>query len=144
MKDDDSNEIEKPKRATKPDGPPPTQFSDLMATVSSGDFDALVTRKLRELIEACEETGGTGKLAVTIAIKRENRMMVVKPTIKATLPVKSVDADMFFIDEHARLQKDDPRQARLRFTAPKAERVIDLSTKKQPPKGGDITPDPKD
>ena len=34
--------------------PPPTNFSDLMATVSGGDFDAEVTKDLRDAIAAGE------------------------------------------------------------------------------------------
>lgn len=137
MDDNESNEKPKAKRGTE-EGPPPTQFSDLMGTISSGEFDANVTKKLRQLIEAVEETGGSGKLTVTIAVKKEKRMLVVKPGFKATLPELGVDSDMFFVDENSRLTKSDPKQMRIKFASPKGGgTVIDLSGKK--PK----SPEPK-
>lgn len=126
----DDNETDKPKRGTKYQGPPPTQFSDLMTTVSGGEFDANVTTDLRDLIAAVNETGGSGTLTVTLKVKKDKRMVVVKPTHKTTLPKPAVDADMFFVDEHERLTKDDPKQTRLKFASPKGGgNVIDLSKK---------------
>ena len=116
---------------TRTEGPPPTTFSDLMATVSGGEFDAEVTKELRAAIEASVESGGSAVLNIKLVIKKENRMVVFKPTHKATLPKKAVDADMFFVDENGRLTKDDPKQTKLRFTGKGSGRVIDIS--KKPP-----------
>lgn len=129
MSDDDETETTKTKKA-KDEGPPPTQFSDLMGTISGGEFDANTTRKLRQLIDAVETTGGSGTLTVTIKVKKENRMLVVKPSFKATLPEPAVDSDMFFVDENSRLTKNDPKQLRIKFAPSKGGgAVIDLPKK---------------
>lgn len=127
---DDSDDKTTAKRGKAKDGPPPTQFSDLMTTVSGGEFDANVTSDLRDLIAAVNETGGSGTLTVTLKVKKEKRMVVVKPTHKTALPKPAVDADMFFVDEHERLTKDDPKQTRIKFASPKGGgTVIDLNKK---------------
>ena len=134
----DDNDTEKPKRAAaKKDGPPPTEVSELIESISGGEFNATASKKLAQLIEACEATGGSGQLVITLKVKKENRMLVIRPTFKGTLPELAVDSDMFYVDEHSRLTKNDPKQMRIKFapSTPKGAEVIDLNnkTKPQPP-----------
>lgn len=97
--------------------------SELIAALSSGDFDALTTRELNKVVEAVEAGHGTGKLTITIAFKKENRMVVAKPTVKATVPTGAVDASMFFVDKSGRLTEEDPKQVTMSFPRPASKLV---------------------
>jgi hypothetical protein len=92
------------------------KLSDLVADHSNGDFDEKCSLELRKVIEAVEAGHGTGKIVITLSFKKENRMVVSKPSVKATVPMGAVSAAMFFVTEDGDLSDEDPKQAT--FNAP--------------------------
>lgn len=86
------------------------KLSDLVADHSGGDFDEKCSSELRKVVEAVEAGHGTGKIVITIAFKKENRMVVSKPSVKATVPMGAVSAAMFFVTEDGDLSDEDPKQ----------------------------------
>lgn len=65
-----------------------------------------------------EAGNGTGKLTITLAFKKEKRMVSSKPTVKATVPVGAVDASMFFVTSEGNLSDVDPKQTTIEFRSP--------------------------
>jgi hypothetical protein len=98
-------------------------FSEIVAGLAEGDLDERVTKRLSELAQKVEETGGTGKLTLTLTVKKQNRQVVFKPTFKAQLPEPALDDTMFFVDADGQLTRDDPKQLRLPRVAKEAKVV---------------------
>lgn len=113
-------------------------LSELIATISTGDFDATATRELTKAVEAVEAGHGNASVAIKLTIKKDGRMVVVAPTVKATVPVAAVPKSMFFVGPRGELTEDDPKQTVLLLPKP-AARVIEISKPKPPaqPKDGD-------
>lgn len=88
-------------------------FTETIALLADGEFDARCTTLLQELCNAVETTGGNGKLTVTLTIKKQNRTVVVKPTMKVTRPEPALDDTMFFVQPSGELSREDPKQMKL-------------------------------
>lgn len=113
-------------------------FAEIIGALADGELEARATKLLTELSAAVELTGGDGRLVLTLKIVKQNRMAVIRPSIKITRPEPAVDDTMFFVDEDGSLVRDDPKQLRL----PKTERLprvvpISSGTKKTDDNGGD-------
>lgn len=124
-------------------------MSSLIASVSTGDFDVTATRELTKAVEAVEAGHGNASVVIKLTIKKDGRMVVVAPTVKATVPVAAVPKQMFFVSARGELTEDDPKQTVLAL--PKQPgRVITMDGNKpkpQPqamPKDGDATNEGKD
>jgi hypothetical protein len=91
----------------------PKMFSETVAMLADGEFDARTTKLLNELTAAVEATGGTGKLTVTFKLDKQNRMVVVRAVPKIVRPEPAVDDTMFFVDEDDGLVREDPKQTRI-------------------------------
>lgn len=106
------------------------RISELIAAIGDGDFDDKATKELNKLVEAVEAGHGSGKVTITIGFKKENRMLVAKPTVKATIPVAAVDSSMFFVDDKGRLTDEDPKQLPLRGVPRRPTNVVDMTPRK--------------
>jgi hypothetical protein len=106
--------------------PPPKTFTETISLLSDGEFDARATKLLQELSNAVETTGGAGKMTITLSIKKNNRIVIVKPTVKVTRPEPALDDTMFFVSPDGELCRDDPRQLKLPKTGA-AARVVSIS-----------------
>ena len=113
--------------------PPKQTLSQLLADVSDGDFDARATRELTKAVEAVEAGNGNATVTIMLKLKKDDRKLIVTPGVKATIPVASVSASHFFVDDKGRLTDEDPRQARLPFKeVPRAKaNVVDLDQKRK-------------
>lgn len=104
-------------------------FSDVMAELAHGDVNGLASERLAELTNAVEETGGKGKLVITIDVKKQNKMVIVSAAMKMSKPESALDETMFFVDAEGNLTREDPRQLTFRdVKAPAAKdnvRVLD-------------------
>lgn len=100
-------------------------LSELIATISTGDFDASATRELNKAVEAVEAGHGTANVSIKLTIKKDGRMVVVTPTAKATVPPAPVPKSMFFVSARGELTEDDPKQTVLPLPKPTAK-VIDM------------------
>ena len=122
-------------------------LSELIATISTGDFDATATRELTKAVEAVEAGNGNATVTITLKIKKDDRKLIVTPGVKATVPVAAVPKSMFFVSPRGELTEDDPKQTVLPL--PKASaKVIDLGGGKPrtpaTPTDGDATTEGKD
>ncbi len=109
------------------------ELSELIAVLSNGDFNAKATAELNKVVEAVEAGHGSGKVTITIGLKKEGRMVVLKPTVKATVPVAAVDSSMFFVDRAGCLTDEDPAQLTIAQVPRRPPaRVVDLDANRKP------------
>lgn len=123
-------------------------LSELIATISTGEFDFTATRELTKAVEAVEAGHGNASVTIKLTIKKDGRMVVVAPTVKATVPVAGAPKTMFFVNARGELTEDDPKQQVLALPKPTA-RVIDMGggrpkTPAAPKDGGATTTEGKD
>lgn len=121
----------------------PKYFSDIVASLGEGDLDERVTKRLSELAQAVEQTGGTGKLTLTLTVKKMNRQVVFKPTFKASMPEPAVDDTMFFVGADGELTRDDPKQLKLPRVGGGTAKVVSIDGGKKS-SSDDKDPEKKD
>lgn len=88
-------------------------FAAFLAQHQRGRTDRELSEKLRELVEAVEETGKGGSITYTLTIKPQaqtEHTVLVTDEVKTKLPQLDRPASIFFADEAYRLVRNDPRQ----------------------------------
>lgn len=89
-------------------------ISDILAELDEGQTAERATALLAEVVQAVMETGKKGRLTISLAVSKQNKMAMLKADIKATKPEPATEASMFFVDDEGALRRDDPRQQKLR------------------------------
>lgn len=100
--------------------PPVTRtFSQFLAEIEDGDFQAELTEALREAVAALSDRvkaqGGKprAKIKIDIALAHESGTIEVKADFKAELPKPARGRSIFWATPDNALSKSDPRQQRL-------------------------------
>ncbi len=106
-------------------------LSDLIADLGDGDFDTKATRELDKVVEAVEAGHGSGKIVISIGLKKEGRKLVLRPTVKVTVPVPPVESSMFFVSKEGRLTDEDPAQLVIKETQVRPKRLVDLDDERK-------------
>lgn len=102
------------------------KFSDVLAELAGGDVDVLASDRLGELVAAVDETGGKGKLVITVDVKKSNKMVIVSASMKMTKPEAALDETMFFVDNDGNLSREDPRQMSFQEVPKAPARIVSL------------------
>lgn len=101
--------------------PPPTEsefnFSAWLEELGHGATNARAGKLLREIVGACETTGKTGKLVLTLTVGAVGGLAEVRPTLKITKPDPALPGGSYFATEHGDLVTEDPRQGKLPLKA---------------------------
>lgn len=88
-------------------------FAAFLCQHARGRSEHELSERLRDLVEAVEETGKPGTITYTLTIKPETRAehaVLVTDAIKVKSPELDRPASIFFADEQYRLVRSDPRQ----------------------------------
>lgn len=90
-------------------------FSQHLAYLERGVFDAECTEALAELVMAVKATGKPGKITVTLDLKFDSKMncMDIAPTVKAKVPQLDRRRTFMFPNNAGELLRDDPEQEEL-------------------------------
>lgn len=94
---------------------------DALTEISDGRLLTQLDEKMSSLVAAVLKTGNKGTLSLSLSVKRKGGegQIEITPTLKATIPNKSIPARILFADEKGRLHTDDPNQGRLELDAPR-------------------------
>jgi hypothetical protein len=106
-------------------------FADFLAEQRGGLTHLELGDALNALLEAVTDTGKSGKMTLTISVKPEGQMVIVKDKIVSTLPEADRDPSLYFVDEDCNLTRDNPAQPRLPLrdvSAPPPEKEVDPET----------------
>lgn len=88
-------------------------FAAFLCQHARGRSERELSDRLRELVEAVEETGKAGSISYTVTIKPQgnaDHAVLVSDQVKTKLPELDRPASIFFADERYRLVRSDPRQ----------------------------------
>lgn len=96
-----------------PEQQEPQSFASFLCQHARGRSERELSQRLRDLVEAVEESGKAGSITYTVTVKPEPRAdhaMLVTDSIKVKSPELDRPASIFFADEQYRLVRTDPRQ----------------------------------
>ena len=75
-------------------------------------------KKLQELVAAVRATNKPGEITFTIKVapdKTDDRVVTMKPVVKAKIPEKGWSEGIFFLTPDGRLTKEDPAQLEMQM-----------------------------
>ncbi len=88
-----------------------TPFVQWLEEYKKGETDGELTHELRMLIEAVQETGKPGTITLTLKVSRKgDRQVNVIEDVKVKTPTHDRSETIYFVDQHANLVRNDPRQ----------------------------------
>lgn len=88
-------------------------LTDIMSQIRGGYALNEAGKKIAELVKAVKETGKAGEISFTIKVapdKTDDRVVTMKPSIKAKIPERGFSEGIFFLGPDGRLTKEDPAQ----------------------------------
>lgn len=91
----------------------PPSFASFLLATNKGRTEVELSRQLRQLVVAVNETGKPGKLTLVVDIKPQaNTDGVVTVTERVAIKAPALDrpASIFFITDASGLSRTDPRQ----------------------------------
>jgi hypothetical protein len=95
------------------------KVADILSTIcelNRGNFAIECGRKLQELSDAIIDTGGKGRLVITLDVtpsglkKGRINQFEVRPEVKITKPQHDQGSSIFFVTPDGKLTRDDPDQ----------------------------------
>lgn len=89
-------------------------ITDTLRLIDGGVFVDIASDKLNELVRKVDETGKSGKLTITLDLKRAREGAVnITPTVVAKLPEKKADPSLLWVTVEGNLTQENPNQQRL-------------------------------
>ncbi len=92
-------------------------FALWLEELGHGATNTRAGKLLREIVGACEATGKTGKLVLTLTVGAVGGLAEVRPTLKITKPDPALPGGSYFATEEGDLVTEDPRQGKLPLKA---------------------------
>lgn len=89
---------------------------DVLGQIRGGAAVNKAGKQLEELVKAVLDTGKAGSISLIIDVKpdkTDNRVVMMKPTIKTKVPERGWSEGIFFMGPDGKLTKDDPAQLEL-------------------------------
>jgi hypothetical protein len=98
-------------------------FLDVMCTHRGGTIITDVSKAMRQLAAAVQNTGKSGKVVLTLNLRPAGHgdasLMIFEPDVTSKIPAKTPPGSVFYTDDDFNLVRDDPRQQ------PLALKVVD-------------------
>jgi len=91
-------------------------LTDIMSQIRGGYALHEAGKKLDELVNAVRSTNKPGEITLTIKVtpdKVDDRIILMKPIVKAKIPERGFNEGIFFVGPDGRLTKDDPKQTEM-------------------------------
>lgn len=95
---------------------PQSKTGALLESLDAGDIMREADEQLAELTQACESTGGKGKITITLDFERKKPgMVVIRPSVVAKIPRDEPMASVRYIGRNGDLVERDPAQGEFDF-----------------------------
>ena len=93
-------------------------ITDTMHHIGNGFFISSASDKFQELVKKVNESGKTGKIDLTISVKKivKSGAMHITGKFKATMPADEPMETVLFANDEGGLQVDHPNQKKLDLT----------------------------
>ena len=107
-------------------------ITDTLRLLQGGMFLDRASDELAALVKGVDETGKSGKLTITLALKKSAGAIAIEAEVKAKTPEQRPDSDLLWPTVEGNLSVDNPNQRKLdlRVAEPKRAKVrtIDQDT----------------
>lgn len=93
-------------------------ITDVLSQIRGGYALNDAGKKLAELVKAVNDTKKAGEITFTIKVapdKNDDRIVTMKPSVKAKIPERGYSEGIFFIAPDGRLTKEDPAQIEMQL-----------------------------
>lgn len=111
--------------------PEALDFADVIRDLGHGATNTQVSKLLADVTNACEETGGKGKIVLTISVETDGRGLAsLAASAKATVPQPKLPGGTYYRTKTGGLVTEDPRQTTL------GARILSIPGIKRPDDGG--------
>jgi hypothetical protein len=104
-------------------------ITDTLRLLQGGVFLDQCSDLFTSIVRGVEDTGKTGKLTITLEVKKVNAAVSVLAKVTDKTPEKAPDADLFYATVEGNLSVDNPNQRKLDLRiaepAPKQVRSVD-------------------
>jgi hypothetical protein len=102
-------------------------FVEFLHEQRRGATHVELSEALNKVTEAVVEHGKVGSITLTVKVKPGgDGMVIVEDEIKAKAPEPGRAANIYYVDDDANLQREDPRQQRLPLREVGKEKVRDI------------------
>jgi len=93
-------------------------ITDTMHHIGNGFFISSASDKLQELVKKVNESGKSGKIDLTITVKKQTKSgaMHITGKVKATMPADEPMETLLFATDDGGLSADNPHQQKLNLT----------------------------
>jgi hypothetical protein len=88
-------------------------FADLIKEFAHGSTNKMAAQRIREIVQACRETGKKGAIKLTIGISVQTGIVEVKAAISTTKPEHALPGACYYATDEGGLVDEDPRQLKL-------------------------------
>lgn len=88
-------------------------FADLIKEFAHGSTNKMATQRLREIVQACRETGKKGAIKITLGINVAAGIVEIKASISTTKPEPALPGACYYATNEGGLVDEDPRQLKL-------------------------------
>lgn len=112
----------------------PDLFTNTLNTMDFGITAEELSNELANVLQAVRDTGRKGTLALKLTIKPESiqtGQISITPDISSNPPQIARERSMLFMTPDNNLQREDPRQKSLEFTAVTSSKKQELTTAEQ-------------
>lgn len=93
-------------------------ITDVMGQIRGGYALSQAGKKLEEVVAAVRATNKPGEVTFTIKVtpdKTDERVVLMKPSVKAKVPEKDYSTGIMFIGPNGKLTVEDPAQLELQM-----------------------------
>lgn len=93
-------------------------ITDTMHHIGNGFFINTASEKMQDLVKKVNESGKSGKIDLSITVKKQTRSgaMHITGKIKATMPADDPMETLLFATDDGGLSADNPHQQKLNLT----------------------------
>lgn len=93
-------------------------ITDTMHHIGGGFFISTASDKMAELVQKVNESGKSGKIELTISVKKQTKSgaMHITGKVKATMPAEEPMETLLFATEDGSLTPNNPYQQNLNLT----------------------------
>jgi hypothetical protein len=90
-------------------------ITDTIRMLRGGAFMDECTTKFADVVKSVDETGKSGRLTITIDLKKQNGALAVLAKVTDKTPEPAPDADLFWPTVEGNLSIENPNQRQLTF-----------------------------
>lgn len=100
-------------------------ITDTLRALQEGLYLDRCSDKLADLVKGVDETGKSGKLVLTLELKKSSGAISITAHVKASTPEPKPDSDLLWPTVEGNLTRDNPKQQQLELRQVEASKAAE-------------------